>query len=485
MSTDILKLTNHIGGSPREPSTKSYFDSIDPATNQVIAHVPASSAEDIDKAVQSAKSALDGEWGRFTSAMRADLCDAIAQGLEKRCAELAELESLDTGKPLSLAQRIDIPRAISNFRFFAGAGRHQHTGCHEMSDALNYTRREPLGVVGLITPWNLPLYLLSWKTAPALVTGNAIIAKPSELTPITASVLAEIITEVGGPPGCFNLVHGTGPDVGSPLVDHPDVGGISFTGGTQTGALVAQSASKHFKKLSLELGGKNPTIVFPDCDFDKAVEGAVRAAFTNQGQVCLCGSRIFIHETIYDDFTKAMVEKTKALTAGDPRNLNTKTGALISQQHLEKVASYVAIAKEEGGHIRIGGSRSSLDSPFDQGAFFEPTLIDNLPPSSRVSTEEIFGPVATLHPFKTEAEVVALANDVRYGLAASVWTTDLRRAHRVSALLDTGMVWVNTWLKRDLRVPFGGAKDSGMGREGGWNSLNFFTQEKNVCISFE
>jgi aminomuconate-semialdehyde/2-hydroxymuconate-6-semialdehyde dehydrogenase len=353
---------------------------------------------------------------------------------------------------------------------------------HEMSDAINYTLRRPLGVVGLITPWNLPLYLLTWKTAPALATGNAVVAKPSELTPSTASALAEVIDGLGAPAGVFNVVHGLGAEVGQALCESPGVDGISFTGGTATGARVGATTAQTFKKVSLELGGKNPTIVFDDANFDLAVAGALRAGFTNQGQVCLCGSRLLVQRGIYDRFVAALAERVTGLTVGAPSDPNTEQGALISQAHRDKVESYIALAEQEGGTIVAGGRRPDLPAPWSDGAFVQPTLVAGLAPSCRTSTEEIFGPVVTVHAFDSEAEAVEIANGVRYGLAASVWTSDLKRAHRISAALQTGMVWVNTWLKRDLRVPFGGVKHSGVGREGGAYSLGFYTQDRNVCI---
>lgn len=475
-------LSNHVDGRDLPAASGETLDDLDPSTGRIVATIPRSGPEDVDRAVAAARRSLAGSWGRSTTAERADLCDAVADRLQARLDELAELESLDTGKPITTAKTIDIPRAIANFRFFAGAVRHQETGFHEMPDALNYTLRRPLGVVALITPWNLPLYLLSWKTAPALATGNAVVAKPSELTPLTASALADVLREVGAPAGAFNLVHGDGAGAGGPLVAHPDVDGVSFTGGTLTGQRVAAAAAPQFKKLSLELGGKNATLVFDDADLDEAVAGAVRAAFTNTGQVCLCGSRILVQRGIWDRFVPALAEQVRALRPGDPRDPETRIGALVSAQHLEKVAGYVALAREEGGRILVGGERPVMPGPLAGGWFLEPTVIVDLPPTCRTATEEIFGPVITVHPFDTEDEAVAVANSVRYGLSSSIWTTDLKRAHRVSAALQVGMVWVNTWLKRDLRVPFGGVKDSGVGREGGKYSLSFYTEDKNVCV---
>ncbi|MEQ1502836.1 MAG: aldehyde dehydrogenase family protein [Myxococcota bacterium] len=473
----MIRLSNHIGGADVPAGSGRTLDDVEPATGAVWATIPDSDAADIDAAVAAARGALDGAWGRSTTAERADLCDAVADVIERRLDEIAELEARDCGKPIATSRAIDIPRAIANFRFFAGAVRHHQSGFHEMADALNYTLRRPLGVVALITPWNLPLYLLSWKTAPALATGNAVVAKPSELTPVTASALASILAEVGAPPGAFNLVHGTGPGAGAPLVAHPGVQGVSFTGGTVTGARVAAAAAPMFKKLSLELGGKNATVVFADAAFDAAVAGAVRAAFTNTGQICLCGSRILVEAPIYDRFVAAFVAAVEALPQGDPLAEQTRVGALISAAHLDKVEGYVQLGVREGGTVATGGHR--LDRP---GFWLEPTVITGLPTTCRTATEEIFGPVVTIHPFDGDERAITAVNGVRYGLSASVWTTNLKRAHQVSAALEVGMVWVNTWLKRDLRVPFGGLKDSGVGREGGAYSLSFYTEDRNVCV---
>ena len=473
---------NHIGGDERPANSGRTLEDRNPATDTVIAQIPRSDAGDVADAVNAARAALHGSWGRTSTAERADLCDAVADAIEARLDEFAALESEDTGKPVTLARRIDIPRAIANFRFFAGAVRHGKTAMHPMADAINYTVRQPLGVVGLITPWNLPLYLLSWKTAPALATGNAVIAKPSELTPLTAAALAQVITEVGAPAGAFNLVHGYGAEVGQAICEHPGVNGVSFTGGTTTGVKVGETCARTFKKVSLELGGKNATLVFADADFDAAVAGALRAGFTNQGQVCLCGSRILVERSIHDRFVEALAERVRAMKVGPPDAADTDLGSLISQAHRDKVEGYIQLATEEGGTIVAGGKRPGLAPPHAAGAFVQPTLVTGLLPTCRTATEEIFGPVVTVHPFDDEDEAVAIANGVKYGLAASVWTTDLNRAHRVSAALETGMVWVNCWLKRDLRVPFGGVKASGVGREGGDYSLSFYTQDKNVCI---
>jgi len=483
MSESLVRLlSNFVDGRFRDPDGGEYLDDLNPATGEVIARIPRSAASDVDEAARAARSAFEGEWGRTNSMDRAALLDKIADGIEGRADELANLESQDSGKPIQLARSVDIPRAVANFRFFAGAVRHDSTTCHSMSDALNYTLRRPLGVAGLITPWNLPLYLLSWKTAPALGVGNAVIAKPSELTPLTASALAEIIDDVGLPAGAFNLVHGLGSEAGQAIVEDERVDMISFTGGTATGAVVARTAAPKFKKLSLELGGKNPTLVFADADLDLAIEGACRAGFLNQGQICLCGSRILVERKILDSFVTGLVERVRDLEPGDPSLPETRMGALVSAAHRDKIEGYVSLARDEGGTILCGGSRPKLPGRLARGAFFQPTVVVGLSPTCRTSTEEIFGPVVTVHPFDSEEEAIDIANGVRYGLAASLWTRDLVRAHRISAALESGMVWVNTWLKRDLRVPFGGMKDSGVGREGGWLSLDAFSELRNVCI---
>lgn len=470
-----------VGGEWIAPSNGEFLDNRNPATHQVFSRIGRGNASDVERAVQAAQAAFPA-WSRTTIEQRAALCEAIANGIEARAEEFAALESQDQGKPVSLAARIDIPRAQSNFRFFAGAARHAAGDFFPMPTAINYTSRRPVGVVGLITPWNLPLYLLTWKVAPALMMGNTIVAKPSELTPMTASLLAEVMADVGLPSGVFNLVHGLGREVGQALVEHLGVKAISFTGGTVTGATIAATAAPKFKKLSLELGGKNPTVVFADCDFDKAVAGTAKAGFTNQGEVCLCGSRILVQRSIFDRFVDALVERVKSIQIGDPASSSSDMGALVSQEHRAKVESYIELARELGGTIRCGGKRPELSAPFDQGAFLEPTVITGLSHDCRVVQEEIFGPVVTVHPFDTVEEALALANGVRYGLAASVWTQDLTKAHRFSEALQTGMVWVNTWLHRDLRVPFGGVKESGVGREGGRYSLEFFSEVSNICI---
>jgi aminomuconate-semialdehyde/2-hydroxymuconate-6-semialdehyde dehydrogenase len=481
----IQRVDNFIGGAFVRPAGLTWLADTNPATGEHIADIARSDGRDADAAVSAARDAITGPWASWSVAERADLLDTIASLIERRMDDLVILESQDTGKPVHTARTVDIARAVSNFRFFAGAVRHYSTDAHSMPGALNYTLRRPLGVVTLITPWNLPLYLATWKIAPALAMGNAVVCKPSELTPLTANALAEIAHDAGVPDGVFNVVHGHGYEVGQALCEHPGVKAISFTGGTSTGALVAAAAAPTFKKVSLELGGKNPTIVFADCDFDATIDGVLRASFANQGQVCLCGERVLVERSILDRFTDALASRAAGLSIGDPLDPATRFGAQISHDHRAKIEGYVALAKEEGGTVVHGGKRPLLPAPLDAGAFFEPTIISGLPSTSRTATEEIFGPVVTLHPFDSDEQAVAMANEVDYGLSASVWTNSLGRAHRIAEQLDAGTVWVNTWLKRDLRVPFGGMKRSGLGREGGRYSLEFFSEPKNVCIALD
>ncbi len=472
-----MHLANFIGGEMVPPASGAYFDDVEPASGTVIAEIPDSDARDVDAAVRAAQRAFPA-WSRTPAEQRSRVLLKLADLIEQNFDELARCESQDNGKPLSLAKRMDIPRAVANFRFFATAILHHASEAHVTdTTALNYTLRQPVGVAGLISPWNLPLYLLSWKIAPAIASGNTCVAKPSELTPLTAHRLAELSLEAGVPAGVLNIVHGTGPKAGAAICEHPGVPLISFTGGTVTGAKVAAAAAPLFKKLSLELGGKNPNVIFADADLDEAIATSIRSSFWNQGEICLCGSRIFVERAIYDSFVERFVAETKKLRVGDPMEAETDVGALISEQHLEKVTRYVALAKEEGGTIVTGGNR--IDRA---GWFLEPTVVTGLGCECRVLQEEIFGPVVTITPFDGDDEAVRFANSTRYGLSATVWTRDLRRAHRVAAELHAGTVWINCWLLRDLRVPFGGMKDSGVGREGGFESLEFFTEAKNVCV---
>jgi len=477
-------LANHIDGSAREPLGKAWLDGLNPATGTVIHQVPDSDDRDIELAVAAAKAAFP-EWSRTPSTERARLLNTIADGIERRLDALAMAESMDQGKTVQRARTIEIPRAAANFRYYAGAILHHTETCTHMDNgALNYTHRKPLGVAGLISPWNLPLYLLTWKIAPALATGNTAVAKPSELTSLTAHLLGEIFEEAGLPAGVCNLVLGTGQKAGAALVRHPDVPLISFTGGTRTALSIQQDAAPHFKKLSLELGGKNANIIFDDADLEGCLPVTVQSSFGNQGEICLCGSRIFVQRGIYPEFLERFATMTAAMRVGEPNDPKTDLGALISKAHRDKVEGYIALAREEGGTIVTGGKRpGDLPGRLAGGFFLEPTIITDLAPDSRVHCDEIFGPVVTVTPFETEAEAVALANQSRYGLSGTVWTRDLTRGHRTAQQIDAGVIWVNCWLFRDLRTPFGGMKQSGIGREGGRYALEFFTETQNICVN--
>jgi len=484
VATEPEKIRNFIGGQFVEPVGGKYLDNIEPATGLPYSQVADSDGRDVESAVAAAEKAFP-DWSRTPASERSRILLRTADLIERDLEKLARAESIDTGKPLSLARSLDIPRAASNFRFFATAILHTESEAH-MTDgvAFNYTLRQARGIAGLISPWNLPLYLLSWKIAPAIACGNTAIAKPSELTPMTAYLLCEICREAGLPAGVLNVVHGTGPNVGAPITAHPKIGTISFTGGTVTGRKVAATCAPMFKKVSLELGGKNPNIIFADADQDAAIAGSLRSSFANQGQVCLCGSRVFVERSAYKDFVDRFVEKASQLRLGDPLEATTDQGAIVSKTQLDKVKFYVDLAQQEGGKIALGGSApESINERCQSGYFFPPTVITDLPVSCRTNREEIFGPVITVTPFDSEEEVIGYANDNEYGLASSVWTQNLSRAHRVAERIHTGTVWVNCWLVRDLRVPFGGMKQSGVGREGGDEALRFFTEPKNVCIA--
>lgn len=476
------KILNFINGSFHEPISGKFIDNFEPATGKVYSVIADSDDRDVEQAVKAAKAAFP-DWSGSPVSYRSKILRRLAHLIDEHLTELAAAESKDNGKPVSLARAVDIPRASSNIDFFATAITHFASESHHMpGEAINYTTRKPLGIVGCISPWNLPLYLFTWKIAPALAAGNCVVAKPSEITPYTAFLLCRLCQQAGLPDGVFNVVHGYGHSAGDAIVRHPEIKAISFTGGTKTGAHIASVAAPVFKKLSLELGGKNPNIIFADCDFDKMLSTTMRSSFANQGQICLCGSRIFIERPIYDKFVKAFVAKTKKMRVGDPSLEETKMGALVSEAHLNKVLEHVEIAKAEGGEILAGGNQIRMKGLFENGYYMEPTVIAGLPQECRTNREEIFGPVVSLIPFETEEEVVAMANDTQYGLSATVWTSNLQRAHRVADRLESGIVWINCWLVRDLRTPFGGVKSSGVGREGGWEALRFFTEPKNVCV---
>jgi aminomuconate-semialdehyde/2-hydroxymuconate-6-semialdehyde dehydrogenase len=478
----MKKILNLIGGELKSPLKNQFFEKLNPATGKALVQVPDSDESDVKLAVDAAVRAFP-KWSETSIEKRSELLRKMSTRIGERLEEFAKAESEDSGKPFTLAKTLEIPRSQQNFEFLAGAiEKFQGDIFKTESRAMNYVTYSPLGVVACISPWNLPLYLFTWKIAPALAAGNTVVAKPSEVTPLTAFLLSEVALEVGLPPGVLNIVHGTGPKVGNPLVTHPSIKAVSFTGSTATGRSIAQATAGSFKKLSLEMGGKNANIVFADCDFERAVETSVRSSFQNQGQICLCGSRIFVERSIFEKFKAALIEKTLSLRQGDPLNPETDQGALVSQAHMEKVLSYIELAKKDGAKILCGGARN-LDGNLQSGFFVRPTLIEGLPSSSQVNQEEIFGPVATLIPFDTEEEVLRMVNSTRYGLSASLWTQNTVKARRVAEKIESGIVWVNTWMLRDLRTPFGGVKESGVGREGGCWALEFMSEIKNICVS--
>lgn len=479
------RIQNFINGEFSDPISNQWVDNYQPATGRVYGQIPASKPEDIDAAYQAAESAFDG-WANMKSSERFRHMMNVANGIQERLETFAQAESKDNGKPVSLARAVDIPRAVSNFEFYASAATQFASESHYTEGlGINYTLRRPLGVVGCISPWNLPLYLFTWKIAPALAAGNTVVAKPSEITPMTAYLLSRVLRDVGFPKGVLNIVHGMGPDAGEAICVHPGIKAISFTGGTNTGKRIIEKAGTQFKKLSLELGGKNPNLIFADCNYDEMLKTTVMSSFANQGQICLCGSRILVEDSIYDKFKTDFVAKVKRMKVGDPLSDDTKMGAVVSKPHMEKILSYIEIAKAEGGTILCGGNRVRLPGELSDGYYVEPTVIENLDQNCRTNQEEIFGPVVTIDRFNSTKEALEKANATKYGLAASVWTNNLQRAHGVAEALHTGIVWVNCWLQRDLRTPFGGVKNSGVGREGGFEAMQFFTEPKNVCIKYD
>ena len=479
-----MKIKNYINGEYVNPLSNNWIENYNPSKGEVYGQLPDSNYQDVEIAYKAAENAFLS-WSETTLDERSKILSKIAKGIIEKLPELALAESKDNGKPVDLAKSIDIPRASANFQFFANAITQFASEAHESvgHNAINFTLRQPIGVVGCISPWNLPLYLFTWKIAPAIAAGNCVVAKPSEITPMTAYLLGEILTDAGLPKGVLNIIHGYGTTAGQAIVEHPNIKAISFTGGTKTGAHIAKVAAPMFKKLSLELGGTNPAIIFSDCDYDEMLQTTVKSSFANQGQICLCGSRIFVEASLYKKFKKDFIKAVSKLKVGSPFNNDTDIGALVSKTHLDKVKSYIDNAAQYGGKVIFGGNSVTVDDS-EEGYYLQPTIIEVDDNSCILNQEEIFGPVVTIMPFKDENEVLVMANDVSYGLSATLWTNDLKRTMRVSKQLDAGIIWVNTWLLRDLRTPFGGMKNSGVGREGGFEALRFFTEPKNICIKY-
>lgn len=479
-----MEILNYIDGELITAGTHKWLDNFEPSTGSVYSRIPDSDVDDIDKAVDAAKRAFPG-WSTCGIQKRYRILNRLADLIAQNQQMLAEAESKDSGKAIRTSSTVDIPRAEANIRFFATAILHFGSEAYPMEgEAINYTLRQPIGVVGCISPWNLPLYLFTWKIAPALASGNCVVAKPSEITPMTAFLFSKLCMEAGLPPGVLNIIHGLGPKAGQAIVEHTEIKAISFTGGTATGKHLAATAAPMFKKLSLELGGKNPNLVFADCDLDKAISTTVHSSFGNNGQICLCGSRLYIQRPVYEQFKNELVQRVEKLSVGNPFDEKTHLGSLVSKQHLEKVLGYVQLAREEGGTILTGGMAVDPGGEFSRGYYMRPTVIEGLPNTCRTNQEEIFGPVVTLQPFDSEDEALQLANSVKYGLSSTIWTSDIQRASRLAEKIEAGIVWVNCWMVRDLRTPFGGVKHSGVGREGGFEALRFFTEPKNVCIKY-
>ena len=479
----LTSIKNYIDGQLLDPASGDYLENVNPAIGQVYSQVPNSQLDDIDAAVQSAEKAFP-KWAGMAAGQRAEILRKLADLIDQNRERLVTAESDDNGKPMRLARAVDIPRVSANIRFYAGLSEGFASESHAMPDGINYTLRQPLGVVGVISPWNLPLYLLSWKIAPALAIGNCVVAKPSEVTPMTAYLFSELCIEAGMPPGVLNVVHGGGATTGDAMLTHPGIKAISFTGGTETGEHIARTVAPQFKKFSLELGGKNPNVVFADCDYERTLATSLQAAFANQGQICLCGSRILVQQSLHERFLNDFVARANAMKVGDPHEPDSDLGAVVSQPHQQKILQSIETAEQEGGELQCGGSAITVEGRCADGFFIQPTVFTGLSNESQTNQQEIFGPVVTIQSFEDEDQAIALANGTRYGLSSSIWTSDISRGHRMAARINTGVVWINTWMVRDLRTPFGGMKSSGTGREGGQESLRFFTEPKNVFVKY-
>ena len=481
----MITIKNFINGSYCESLTKDWLEVINPSNGEIYGKLPNSDTQDVQKAYEAAKKAFYN-WSKVSVSQRSYILAKIGELIEDNLESLAAAESMDNGKPIRLASEVDIPRAAHNFKFFSQAITQFYSESHDQisQQNVNYTLRQPLGVVGCISPWNLPLYLFTWKIAPALAAGNCVVAKPSEVTPYTAFLLGEICNKAGLPKGVLNIVHGSGISTGQAIVEHPYIKAISFTGGSKTGAHIAKTAAPMFKKLSLELGGKNPNIIFADCDYDKMLTTSIKSSFSNQGQICLCGSRIFVESSIYEKFKIDFIKKVSQLKIGLPSDKDTEIGAIVSKAHLDKILGYIMSTNKSEATVLYGGKKVSVKNA-QNGYYLEPTVIEVASNECLLNQEEIFGPVVTIMPFNNASEVLEMANDVKYGLSATLWTNNLKRSMYFSQHLEVGIIWINTWMQRDLRTPFGGQKSSGLGREGGFEVLRFFTETKNVCINYE
>ena len=479
----MIKIKNYINGKLSVSSNKSHIDIFNPSVGEVYAQCANSNEIDLENAIKSAESSFP-KWSNLKQKHRSELLLKIADLIERDLNEFAKAESIDNGKPYKLSKTLDIPRSIKNLRFFASMANAIDRESYHKENVINYVLRQPLGIVGTISPWNLPLYLFTWKIAPALVSGNCVIAKPSEITPYTAYLFSKICIEANLPKGVLSILHGEGKIIGEAIVNHKKIKAISFTGGTDTGKAIAKKASRNLKKISLEMGGKNPVIIFDDCNYNKMIDSLIKSSFLNQGQICLAGSRVYVQQTIYEKFKKDFISKIKKLNIGDPFDNKTDQGAIVSLEHLNKISQYVNQAKKEGGAILTGGEIPKINKNKSSGWYFSPTVIENISENSSLNQEEIFGPVVTLNTFKDENEAIKMANNSDYGLASIIWTDDINRAEKLAEVLESGLVWINCWLERDLRTPFGGIKNSGFGKEGGKYALDFFTEPKNICIKY-